>query len=243
MSKKDILILKSFILSILVGIIVLSCVNYVNAEQQTLGVYKAEFCITLIQTCGSCSYNNITSVKSPNSTTLLSETSMTKLGTEYTYQFCDTSVLGTYIVNGFGDLDGTATVWAYDFEITGNGKPTPNRSVIVLFSLAFLIVVGFALFEFILSIGHLASLDLDVVDLAKSMGIYFVLIALYVLGLFYLGNPQIDSLLLIFIKVGGFTHIIIPLTGFLISITVGSLKKKKVDFGVKRIYRRQKIGN
>jgi hypothetical protein len=43
--------------------------------------------------------------------------------------------------------------------------------------------------------------------------------------------------------VGGFTHIIVPLIGFFLSITIGSLKKKQIDFGTKRIYRRQKIGN
>ena len=94
-----------------------------------------------------------------------------------------------------------------------------------------------------MSLGHFASLDLDVIDLAKSMGIYFVLIAFYYLNSFYMGNISIDNFTLIVIRIGGFTHVLIPLIGFLISITIGSLRKKKIDFGVKRIYRRQKIGN
>jgi hypothetical protein len=130
-----------------------------------------------------------------------------------------------------------------EYEITGNGKTAPQGNIIVLFSIAFLVIIGFALYEFIVSIGHLASLDLDVIDLAKSIGIYFALFGIYFLSLFYLGNTIIEGFLVLFIQIGAFTHIIVPITGFLISITVGSLRKKKVEFGTRRIYRRQKIGN
>lgn len=129
-----------------------------------------------------------------------------------------------------------------EYEITGNGKTAPDGNIIILFSIAFLVIVGFVLYSFILSVGHLASLDLDVIDLAKSIGIYFALFGVYFLSLFYLGNQTIEGFLVLFIQIGAFTHVIVPLTGFLISITVGSLRKKKVDFGTRRIYRRQKIG-
>ena len=126
--------------------------------------------------------------------------------------------------------------------VTGNGKDRPEGIVIILFCSIFLIILGGLLLQLILNLGHLASLDLDVIDLAKSMGLYFMLLGAYQLSIYYLGNLNIESLMLIFILVGGFTHIIIPIIGFLFSITIGSLKKKKADFGTKRIYKRTKIG-
>jgi hypothetical protein len=141
MNPKDKLIIKSFVLSLLVGIVFLFCISYIRAEQQSLGIYEPNSCITLIQTCGSCTYNNITSVKSPNSTTLLSETSMIKSGTEYTYQFCNTSSWGTYIVNGVGDLDGVATVWVYDFVIGEELAPVGINIILLIFFISLLISV------------------------------------------------------------------------------------------------------
>lgn len=138
MSKRNKLIMKSFILSVILGIILISCINYVSAEQQSLGEYDPNDCVRLIQTCGSCTYNNITSLVSPNSTTLLSEVEMIKSGTEYTYSFCNTSMEGTYIVNGVGDLDGTNTVWAYDFVI---GKELTFGKAILNFGFIFVLVI------------------------------------------------------------------------------------------------------
>jgi hypothetical protein len=135
------LVLKSFILSFLFGIIFLSCVNFASAEQQSLGTYEPNDCINLIQTCGTCTFNNITSVLSPNSTTLLYQTEMVKLGTEYTYQFCNTSSWGTYIVNGVGDLDGTATVWAYDFVIGKELAPVGINITLLMFFIVLLISI------------------------------------------------------------------------------------------------------
>lgn len=225
-------------------ILILLCliIPIVNAEVQHLGTVKQGDCITLPQTCSNCTYVNISAITYPNKTTINNEWKMTKSGIMFNYSYCNTNILGQYIVDGHGDIDGIDTAFGYDFEVTGNGKTAPNGVVISLFAVAFLIIVGFALYEFIVSLGHFASLDLDVIDLAKSIGTYFALFGVYELSLFYLGNPQIESLLVLFIQIGAFTHILVPLTGFLISITVGSLRKKTIDFGTKRIYRRQKIG-
>jgi hypothetical protein len=37
----------------------------------------------------------------------------------------------------------------------------------------------FLMFQLIMSIGHLANLDFDIMDLSKSWGIFFALLALY----------------------------------------------------------------
>ena len=94
----------------------------VSSEVESLGVFKKDNCITLKQTCGNCTYVNITSVLYPNSTQILGQQNMTRLGTDYSYNFCNTSELGTYIVLGKGDVDGSDTVFAYDFTVTRTGE-------------------------------------------------------------------------------------------------------------------------
>lgn len=89
----------------------------VNAEQQTLGSFKKDSCIDLIQICSNCTYNNVTVVIYPNSSILNIDSEMTKNGITYNLTFCDTSKYGDYLVYGVGDLNGINTVWGYDFII------------------------------------------------------------------------------------------------------------------------------
>lgn len=147
---------------ILIGIVlfIFLSLSIVSAEQQTLGTFKQYDCINLIQTCGTCTYNNITSVVSPTSTVLLLPTAMTKSGTEYTYSFCNTSASGTYIVNGVGDLDGTATVWAYDFMINPTGRTSNsvfNNPIILILGLVGLILIIFGTVKGIPWFGFIGS--------------------------------------------------------------------------------------
>ena len=239
---------KALYLAFLIGLICLYTPVYADfgyntiGTQTSLGVYEDGKCIELIQLCGDCTFNQLTSIIYPNTTKITLDAMMTKRGTEFNYTYCFPNKTGEYLVNGVGDLGSVNTSWAYTILLTDNGKDPAGSSVIVFFSFMFLIVLGFFLYSLIMNIGHFASLDLDAIDMAKSMGTYFVLLGLYSLGIFYLGNPHIDSMLLILIRVGGFTHIVFPIIGFFLSIMIGSLRKKKVDFGTKRIYRRQKIG-
>lgn len=137
---------KTEIISIIIGLIFLLIIMpMINGEVQTLGTFKQNDCISLIQTCGTCSYNNITSITSPNSTILLTEISMSKTGTQYIYNFCNTNQLGSYIVNGVGDLDGIPTVWAYDFKITPNGEEVVTGKIILYFGLMFILLIFFLL--------------------------------------------------------------------------------------------------
>jgi len=110
-----------FLKGIAFGIMVLMAVFSVSSIE-TLGNFKVNECINLKQICSNCSYVNITSILMPNSTQILGEVKMTKLGTEYNYTFCDASMIGDYIVNGKGDLDGKDTIFAYDFKITTTGN-------------------------------------------------------------------------------------------------------------------------
>lgn len=210
--------------------------SFVSAQDE-LGTFKQGNYVDLIQTCSVCSYVTLDSVKLPNATILYLNTNMTKTGNTYHYNFTTTDLLGEYIYNTYSG-NYTAPV---SFVITGNGNESPSGAVIVLFSLSFLVIMGFLVYELIVGLGHFVSLDLDAVDLAKSLGTYFALLALYQLSVSYLGNPGIDRALLVLVSVGGFTHVIVPIVGFIVSITVGSLRKKNVDYGTGRIYRRSQL--
>lgn len=125
---------------IFASIFLLIVIPMLNAEVQNLGVYKQNECLTLKQSCANCSYTNITSIMYPNSTHSLEQVGMTKTGTEYNYTFCDTSLIGDYIVNGKSDVDGIDTVWSYNFSITVNGERVSLSNIIIVIS--FLVVGG-----------------------------------------------------------------------------------------------------
>ena len=130
------------ILFIFLAIIIF--ITFISAETQTLGVFKQGDCVQLMQICSNCSYNNISSVLYPNSTLASGEVAMIKTGTNFAYTFCNTSMLGKYIVNGFGDVEGYVTVWAYDFNITTTGNNAPYTIPLFLGLAAFiLLIMGF----------------------------------------------------------------------------------------------------
>jgi len=146
--------MKKIILTIILGIFLISLTS---AEQQTLGTFKQGECIQLIQTHGNCTYNNITFIYQVNNATLYNiSDQMTKVGTFYNYTFCNTSLVGEYIVNGFGNPDGERTSWNYDFWITGTGfEFNQPRALLTLGLFGILIIV------FIINIGVIPLLPRD----------------------------------------------------------------------------------
>ena len=127
---------------------------FVSAEQQSLPTQKINTCVTLSQTCDSCSYVNLTTVKYPNSTEATIGKYMTQNGVKYTYSFCNTSAIGTYIVTTCGDVDGNETCVDYDFDVnvlgletTGARSDASSRGAYFLFGLATLFFIAFIFTE------------------------------------------------------------------------------------------------
>ena len=96
-----------------------------SASIEDLGTVQQNDCISLLQTCDDCTYNNITSILYPNRTTeaLSLDVEMIQDGLDYSYTFCNTSALGEYLVNGKGDASGQST-WNYKFTVTTTGGDT-----------------------------------------------------------------------------------------------------------------------
>ena len=142
--------MNKLILSLMMCMVLISLVG---AEQDSLGTYTQNEDVLLLQICGTCTYNNITSIVLPNSTHITIDTEITKRGMEYTYIFNKTDLIGKYSVNGFGDLDATATAWAYGFEITSTGDAMDTSQMIFYIGtmaiLAFLFVITIFGFNFL----------------------------------------------------------------------------------------------
>ncbi len=134
---------------LLILIMSMFLVSLVSAEIQTLGIFKLGDDINLIQTCSSCTFNNITSVLSPNSTQIIGNFEMTKTGSVYNFTLSsgNTTQLGEYIVNGIGDLEGVNTVWNYNLFVTPNGQDFTTGKAISY--IGFIIIL---LFTFLLTL-------------------------------------------------------------------------------------------
>ena len=105
----------------LILLMILLFLPIVTAQQETLGFKKQNSCVDLIQNCANCTYVNFTAIYSPDMTLLATNLATTKFGSLFNYSFCNTSMLGTYIVNGIGDINTAPTVFAYTFDITPSG--------------------------------------------------------------------------------------------------------------------------
>lgn len=92
---------KKLILTIFLGMFLISLVS----ASSTIKGNQGE-CVSLFQSCPSCSYVNLTSILSPTGNITFYNVAMDKSGVEYTYEFCNTTEVGDYIYNVCGDKDG-----------------------------------------------------------------------------------------------------------------------------------------
>jgi hypothetical protein len=125
-------------------------ISLATAEVQTLGTFKQNECIGLVQTCSNCTSVNISSVTYPNSSIAISNKIMSSTNNiYYNYSFCNTSSLGNYIVSGYANVDGSRTVWAYDFIVTSTGEDLQlSQGIIILGQLgiiALFLIIGFSI--------------------------------------------------------------------------------------------------
>jgi len=118
-----------------------------------LGTYQEETDVDLIQTCNNCTYCNLTSIKYPNGTNILTNIEMIQDGTYFNYLLDggNTSTVGTYTY--YYDCGNAAEIvtGGIDFEVTITGDETPEGSSYILGAI-FLIVFGIGWFFLFLSV-------------------------------------------------------------------------------------------
>jgi len=115
-----------------------------------------------------------------------------------------------YLVQCNNTADGLGGYATNSVEVTHNGKGAPHPTLIVAFSILFLILIAFSIVSVLKTIGHWLNLEVDIMDVAMDWGLYFTVFATYYLSNLYLGNPLIDEIFLIAVKVGAVTHVIVP---------------------------------
>ena len=159
------------------------------AEQQTLGTFKQNTCINLIQTCSNCTYVNISSVNYPNGAVALGLTAMANSGIEYNYTYCKTSQIGEYNVYGYGDLDGVNSVWSYNFNITPSGyETTLGFYLLILAILGGLVVLGFSIKEgWFVVIGGMGFMILGIYSIINGIAGFKDTYLTWAMSLFILG--------------------------------------------------------
>jgi hypothetical protein len=217
-------------------IIALVCFLQIVTAQDSLGVFEKGDTVRLMQTCSSCSYVTIDSLKFPNSTILFINENMTKSGSTFYYDFSETNLLGRYIYNTYyGEY--SAPVY---FDITGNGKDLPDGFLSAFFSILYIAFFGVLIYIFVYSLGHFLKLDFDLIDLAYSFGMFFSYLTLFFLSKYYIGNDAIEGIMELFLYPLGLLLLVVPLIMFVISITVGALKPNQSTYGTRR-FRRSKL--
>jgi len=126
-------------------LVFLLLITPILAQQQSWGTVKKGECIDFMQSCANCTYVNFTTVISPNKMVVARGLESQKRGTDYNYTFCNTSVIGTYIVNGVGDVNGVDTVFAVDFDVNPSGKETSlnvGMGIGIIIIITMLIIFG-----------------------------------------------------------------------------------------------------
>ena len=214
--------MKKLMLFLMLGVFLIS---FANAEIQTLGTFKQGEEINLIQTCATCTFNNITSILSPNSSQIVGEQTMTKLGTVYNFTLSstNTSLVGEYIVNGFGDLDGTDTVWNYNLFVTPTGftLETSDSILLIIILMATLILfLGFLYPAVTLPYSNKTNKDGSITRIAKSK--YLKLLSIWFAYGFLMWFLQTLNLISTsFIKLTNLTNFITNIFTYSWGISVG----------------------
>jgi len=126
--------------SIPVMILAIFLITLVSAEVQSLGTFKQNSAVNLVQSCGNSTYSNVTQVLYPDAAFALNGNyAMTKSGNNYNYTFTSTHKTGQYIVYGNCDENTVNTPWVYDFNVTPSGD---SNSLIGFFFLVIILVYG-----------------------------------------------------------------------------------------------------
>jgi len=214
---------KVFLFLFLFSIIALPLVTSSNYDcTQAFDPIEKNATIDLIQDCTTCTYVNLTSIELPNGTSVFYNSVMTKNDIHYTYSYSPQEEGRTYY-SVKGNKGGSIETECFYFDVTNNGRNSPEGSTINLFVIIFLLVCGSILGLLLYTVFHLIQWDFDAKDLIINVSSYFVIFAAYILGKTYLGNSFFDDFMVWLIGVGALTMVILPIIAFFISYVKGGL--------------------
>jgi len=136
------MVIKKGFAFLLLGLLLITTIS---AAQTSLGTFKQGEDINIFQVCDSCTAITISAINYPNSSTVVSDISMSTTDNKYYNYSLNGSLVdakGTYTVNGFDDVDNS---FAYDFFITSTGDTFTTQTSIFYFGVMVLLVFLFLL--------------------------------------------------------------------------------------------------
>lgn len=159
------------------------------------------------QACSSCFNINITN------------SNFTKLGYYPYLIFCNTNPAYPVKLGGSErDL----------YQVTYRGLDLAGDNMVIFFNFIFLFAIAFMLFTLMNTMLHLFLLDFDVYDAIMACSIYFVVLAYDALEKVYIGSTVIQSWTSLFISVGIWTHVILPMFALAFTMIVGTFVKRRL---------------
>tara|TARA_Y100000310_G_C20673279_1_gene811457 strand:+ start:917 stop:1645 length:729 start_codon:yes stop_codon:yes gene_type:complete len=216
--------------NLLLVLLLVTSFTLVSGAETTIGTKQLDDCIDLIQSCADCTYVNFTSYTMPNGTRTVWEVPGVQEGTSFTYYNCSlTGQLGTWIIDGHGDVAGRDTVFTYTYEVTNTGNPTPNGMpmfqmgvLIIIFGVACFLLylssqmneVGFKIFFLLTSLvflmatmitAYMVSMDGNVATTTNTTTLALVSVlgaVLFIIFIYILIRQTINALDLFKIKKG-----------------------------------------
>lgn len=103
-------------------------------------------------------------------------------------------------------------------DVTYGGEARPNDNLVIGFGLLILLILSLSVLIIVQMMGHIINKDYDLLDLAKSWGLYFALLGALQLAQIYLNNLIIIDWLNLFVTIYGVPMMIVPIIALLLSI-------------------------
>jgi hypothetical protein len=171
------------------------------------------------------------SVIAPNGSTFIDLGSMSLSGLFFNYTLPQIQEIGLYksVVNCSDTINSGYT--NFDFMVTYGGRNLGGDNINIVFSILFLLILGFLIYTTVNCLIHFFKVDMDILDLLLIWVSYIVIWGFYTLGLYYWGNDMALGIIQIFLDVGIYTHLMVPVFAFFISLIAGGYKRKKQEDG------------
>ena len=174
----------------LVSLFLVPLVNAASSDCASYGTFRQNSPINITQTCGDCTFINISGIVAPDSSQVLGQVPMVLTNGQYLYTFTNTGQLGRYTVTGNGD-DSQAKTWCYSFDVTSGLTGNIGFYFIVVAIIALILILGFYTEElWIIILGGLFMIVL---------GLYF-----FINGIMGITDPMLNVFISIMIMVLGF---------------------------------------
>lgn len=143
------------IIGLIVLVLVVTIIPVVASisEDECLGPFKISTTIDLFQTCDTCTFVNISSIRLPNQTLINFNTSMVKDGITFSATYDVPNITGRYYYNVVGDKDNNINAETLCFTATSTGFEFTSATSTMYIGLIALFV--FLLISIVIGIGKL----------------------------------------------------------------------------------------